>query len=140
MRIDDVLEQFLVQLEANGRSPHTIGQYRRHIGALLRWVRGTRLNEDVGEIGHQHLARFLTSRDALERPDGKTKRATSLNTLRSSLRTFFAYAHGAGHTPENPARKSIRRARVPWSLSALARPSVPGPENSVSEAVTGPSG
>ncbi len=30
MTIDDALERFLVQLEADGRSPHTTGQYRRH--------------------------------------------------------------------------------------------------------------
>ena len=27
--IDDALDRFLVQLEADGRSPHTIRQYRR---------------------------------------------------------------------------------------------------------------
>ena len=34
MTIDDALSLFLVQLEADGRSPHTIEQYRRHVRAL----------------------------------------------------------------------------------------------------------
>ncbi len=31
MTIDDALARFLVQLEADGRSPHTTGLYRRHV-------------------------------------------------------------------------------------------------------------
>ena len=31
MRVEGALERFLVQLEADGRSLHTIGQYRHHV-------------------------------------------------------------------------------------------------------------
>src|SRR5262245_15692659 len=33
MRLDDSTFHFLLQLRADGRSPHTIGQYARHLGA-----------------------------------------------------------------------------------------------------------
>ena len=45
MQIDDALERFLVQLEADGRSQHTIRQYRRHVRLLGRWC------ADVGHTG-----------------------------------------------------------------------------------------
>lgn len=45
MIIDDALSRFLVQLEANGRSPHTFGQYRRHVRLFAAWWR------DVGPGG-----------------------------------------------------------------------------------------
>jgi hypothetical protein len=33
MNIKDALERYLTQLKADGRSPHTAGQYRRHVGS-----------------------------------------------------------------------------------------------------------
>ena len=38
MRLADALDRFVVQLEADGRSPHTIGQYRRHVALLGSWL------------------------------------------------------------------------------------------------------
>ncbi len=37
MNIEDALARFLLQLEADGRSRHTIGQYRRHVRLLAAW-------------------------------------------------------------------------------------------------------
>ena len=34
MHIHDGLAKFIVQLEADGRSAHTIGQHRRHVRLL----------------------------------------------------------------------------------------------------------
>ena len=42
MQITEALEKFLLQLEADGRSPHTVGQYRRHVRTLARWCRDVR--------------------------------------------------------------------------------------------------
>ena len=46
MQLQAALQGFLVQLEADGRSPHTIGQYRRHVSALVEGMpkAGTRAN------------------------------------------------------------------------------------------------
>jgi len=109
MKIEQALERFLVQLEADGRSVHTIGQYRRHIALLARWIARERGDIGVEEITHEDLARFLASPDARQRADGKAKKAGSANALRTSLRVFFRYAHEAGYAPTNPARL-IRRA------------------------------
>jgi site-specific recombinase XerD len=71
-----------------------------------------RENEHVGDVenvSHEHLAEFLSSPCARTRPDGKTKKATSANALRTSLRTFFRYCHDGGYCQTNPARL-IRRA------------------------------
>ena len=38
MQIHDALERHLLQLEADGRSGHTIGQYRRHVRQLALWA------------------------------------------------------------------------------------------------------
>ena len=109
MQIEDALARYVTQLEADGRSPHTIHQYERHIGLLATWLRQRGHDGEVETVDHETLAAFLASPCARTRPDGKTKRATSTNALRTSLRTFFRYAHEAGYVRSNPARL-IRRA------------------------------
>jgi site-specific recombinase XerD len=104
MRLHDLLDRYLVQLEADGRSVHTRRQYERHVRLLGAWL-GDR------EVTHEALAGFLISDAARLRPDGMPKKATAMNALRSSLRTFFQWAHAAGCLPTNPARL-IRRART----------------------------
>ena len=42
LTITAALDRFVLQLEADGRSLHTIGQYRRHIRLLARWARSAR--------------------------------------------------------------------------------------------------
>ena len=109
MSIEEALDLFLVQLEADGRSVHTIGQDRRHVRALARWLAAERLSLDVVAIAHGDIAAFVASPAARCRPDGTAKVGTSVNAMRSSLRGFFSYLHEAGYIPANPTRL-LRRA------------------------------
>jgi site-specific recombinase XerC len=109
MTIDHALSLFLVQLEADGRSPHTIGQFRRHVRALARWLAAERLPLDVQAIGHEDIAAFVASPVARCRPDWTPKTGTSVNAMRSSLRGFFSYLHRAGMIHQDPTRL-LRRA------------------------------
>jgi len=109
MKVEDALARYVTQLEADGRSPHTIHQYQRHIGLLASWLAERGTSAAVEDLDHETLAAFLASDAARSRSDGKAKKATSANALRTSLRTFFRYAHEAGYTRSNPARL-IRRA------------------------------
>jgi len=110
MQIDQALEKFLNQLDADGRSIHTRAQYQRHIRLLARWVASDGRSCEVEDLDHEDLALFLTSSQARTRPDAAPKTATTMNSLRTSLRCFFGYAHAAGWIRENPARL-IRRAQ-----------------------------
>ena len=74
MRIDDGLARFLVQLVADGRSSHTIGQYRRHIRLFAHWAADVGPCCDVSALSHEDLARFLVSPQARTRPDGRVKK------------------------------------------------------------------
>ncbi len=120
MRILEALDRYLTQIAADGRSAHTAGQYRRHITLLAKWLERRRFTGNVEDMNHETLAQFLASAAARERPDGKTKRATSTNALRTSLRTFFRYAHEAGYVRSNPARlirRALCAAALPRALS-----------------------
>ncbi len=124
MQLQDALAAFNDQLRADGRSEHTIRQYARHLRAFARTAPPT-----LAEITPATVAAFMNADAARNRPDGVLKRATSVNALRSTLRTFFAYAHAAGWMSTNPARL-LRRARTgtppPRALSDADRESLLG--------------
>lgn len=110
MRLLDALDRFVVQLEADGRSEHTVGQYRRHVAQLARWLESVGEGGELEVLTHETLAQFLTSTDARTSRHGGAKKATSANAVRTSLRCFFGYCHAAGWTRENAARL-VRLAR-----------------------------
>ena len=104
MQILDALDRFLLQLQADGRSPHTLCQYRRHLRLLASWLTQRGHVCDVGEVDDQDLARFLTSPVATIRADGEPKKAGSTNALRTSIRCFFGYLERGDLINQNPAR------------------------------------
>lgn len=106
MRLQDALDAFVLQLEADGRSPHTIGNYRRHVGLFVRWLDE---GDEIEAIMPQTLAKFLTSDVARVGADGTVRSASTVNAVRTSLRVAFGWWHAAGLIPSNPARL-VRRA------------------------------
>jgi len=110
MNIDEALDRFLVQLEADGRSPHTIAQYRRHIRTLARWAAGVGHTGRVADLSHEDLARFLAAPEIRASARGGTKKASTTNCVRTSLQGFCAYLHRAGVIASDPSRV-LRRAK-----------------------------
>ena len=111
MRIEEALERFETQLEADGRSVHTRKQYARHVRLFAAWARDLAPRGDRLEgLDHEAVAQFLASPAATGREGGGQKLATSANCLRSSLRMFLGYCHRAGYAPTD-AGQLIRRAR-----------------------------
>jgi integrase/recombinase XerC len=111
MDLLDALEDFLRQCEANGRSPHTIRQYERHIGLLASWARSTGRSTTLANFDHRFVALFLASPAVTRSATGSARKPSSANALRSSLRTFFAYARAAGFLERDPARL-VKRAKT----------------------------
>ena len=109
VNIEDGLARFVVQLEADGRSSHTISQYRRHVRLFASWARDVGHGGVLRGIDHEDIATFLTSTQANTRPDGGLKTAGSMNALRGSVKGFFRYLHQAGHVSQDPSRL-VRRA------------------------------
>lgn len=110
MTINEALERFTTQLQADGRSPHTIAQYRRHVRLFAHWCADVgACGDDIGQVGHEAVAEFLAADAATLRPDGERKKATAMNCLRTSLKGFFSYLHRAGYIRQDPSRL-VRRA------------------------------
>jgi len=107
MRIHEALQQFILQLEANGRSRHTIDQYRRHVASFAAWFAP---EDDLRRVDHQTIARFLAGPEARTRPDGRERKTCVVNALRGSMKNFFGYVACAGLIERDPSRL-VRRAR-----------------------------
>jgi integrase/recombinase XerC len=109
MDLQQALQVYLLQLRADGRSPHTIKNYERHLGSLLDWLVKCGKSAALDEITPQVLAEFLVSDDVRASGRGGLRSTSTVNAVRTSLRVVFGWLHDAGHTRINPARL-IRRA------------------------------
>ena len=110
MHLQDALGQFQVQLRADGRSVHTRMQYERHVRALAAWLAGGEHAADIESLTPAAIAAFLASDAATGSARGGSKKASSANAMRTSIRCFSRWAHEAGLVAANPARL-LRRAR-----------------------------
>ncbi|HEX5050563.1 MAG TPA: tyrosine-type recombinase/integrase [Planctomycetota bacterium] len=110
MDLQAALQAFLLQLQADGRSPHTIGQYRRHGTALATWLASTGGPKNVAKLTPDLLARFFADDAAKNSCRGGAKKAVSLNAMRTSIRCLAKHLHDSGFVATNPARL-LRRAR-----------------------------
>ncbi|MBL8802941.1 MAG: tyrosine-type recombinase/integrase [Planctomycetes bacterium] len=109
MDLRQALQVYLLQLRADGRSPHTIKSYERHLGSLLDWLAKHGRSAALDEITPQVLAEFLVSDHVRASGRGGLRSTSTVNAVRTSLRVVFGWLHDAGHTRVNPARL-IRRA------------------------------
>ncbi len=109
MRIQHALERFLLQLEADGRSPHTVGQYRRHVLLFAAWLDREDRSGRVVDVTTDDLAAFLASDTVRNTAAGRTRKPGSANALRGSLRGFFCYLVRAEVLARDPSRL-VRRA------------------------------
>lgn len=100
MTLGEALAAFLLQTDANGRSRLTITQYRRLVGRFVTWMGEA---TPIAAVRPTDIAQFLVTPIArgVQRPN----KPSSVNSLRTSLRVFFAHAHSAGMVPANPARQ-----------------------------------
>ena len=110
MQLRDVLDQFILQLRANGRSDHTVTQYQRYVRMLETWLITERRSTVLRDISPSTLAEFLVSPTVRGRRGGGARKASSTNAIRSALRVLFAFARDAGYVERNAAAL-IKRAR-----------------------------
>ena len=85
------LTHYLQQLQANGRSPHTLAQVRRHGISLTTWLASQHNTDDVAQVTGK-LRRGEGSLGRLIQDD------VMFNDLRESLK---ALRQGAGDVREN---------------------------------------
>ena len=58
MKLQDALDDFLGQLDADGRSPDTRRQYEGQVRLFAQWLREIGAGDDVQALDHQTVARL----------------------------------------------------------------------------------
>lgn len=121
MRLDAVTIEFLADRDRRGCNAGTVAYY----GKLLRWLGDYLASRDVTDIGAvttRLLEDYVVS--LKQRPLELRKGRLSPVTIRKwtlTMKTFFAWAHGAGRIPDDPSRLvplPKRQQRLPKALSA----------------------
>jgi site-specific recombinase XerD len=97
---DEALASYTTQLWADGKAALTIAQRCRHVKALMEWI----TIEEIRDLTTGTIARFFAQ------PALRSLKPATVNTLKTSIRDFFAYLHQSGMIGEDPTRM-IRRAR-----------------------------
>lgn len=86
MQITEALERFLLQLQADGRSQHTVLQYNRHVRKLAIWA---------ARVGHSRVIEEILS--ALARRPRSLGRSPRLNLGEVQVNGAPAHPHRLGH-------------------------------------------
>jgi len=98
MTTTEAVNQFLVDLANEGRSPHTVAAYRRDLGAFSRFAGKTKIDAVTPEL----LTRFMATDDVQVRPCGTQRAKATINRYRVSLKALFAWSEARWLVNRNP--------------------------------------
>ena len=119
MQITTALALYHRQLQADGRSPHTVSSYMRDLR-----LRAAHLGDvDIRAVTPDHIARFILSDAVQKQADGTPKAAISVNHPRTTVRMFMRYLVETAVLERSPA-------------AALKVHEKPGPEPVPDPAIT----
>jgi len=113
--MEHAIQAFGRRLEADGRSPNTVGAYLRDLHTLARILTSIRPELSLDQVIPATLDRVLTDPAVTETPSGAPRSAASLHRFKAALRSFFAWTEETGLLTENPAR-SVTMRRLPRTL------------------------
>ena len=105
MRTDQAVEQFLDDLQQQGRSPHTMAAYRRDLAVFCRFI-GT---ADIKSVTPELLLRFMATDGVQVGPSGTQRAKPTVNRYRVSLKALFGWCEARWLIPRNPT--SILKCR-----------------------------
>jgi site-specific recombinase XerD len=110
MQIEEAMERFIQQLQANGRSAHTAKQASRHVRSFASWLRDKKGGTRIEDITHEIVAEFFASIGTRNEKTGVARMVTTQNIHRGSLKNFLGFLHRAGYSGSDLGRL-IQRAR-----------------------------
>jgi integrase/recombinase XerD len=127
MRFSDAMEQFLLDLEALGRSESLLRRYPSVLGQLERWLREQGI-EELEEITLLHLRKFVQFvRGASAEERGVERRGTGRLAASSValyvrlLKRFFRWCYQEELLEHDPAGR-LRQPRVEKKVKPTLRP------------------
>jgi len=111
--VSQAVEPFLRQMAADGRMPSSISSYRRQLEFLIEGLG----DGPLARVTPHQLNDYLTSPSVVSKANGAPKQASTLNRMKSVVRTFFRWCQQTALVPQNPA-VHIRLAVAPSAVTA----------------------
>ena len=90
-RADRLIRSYAIHLEAEGRSPKTLAWHRYNLGKFAAWLTDQGLADSVDDWDHNVVKAFLVHEKHRPSKRGGTLSPHTLQTLGSSLRSFFKW-------------------------------------------------
>jgi len=84
----ELLDDYMLELEANGKSVKTIAQYRADIRGFLSWIQRNGKNKSILDLKKRDFRNFFLKMSK----EGVSN--ARINRLQSSIRNLLAYAEG----------------------------------------------
>ena len=103
LSISRATEFFETKLLADGRSPHTISSYLSDLGRLERFLENRIQTPEVSGVTTDTLNEFLVSGLVIRKVYGSPMSESSINRVKTSVKSFFNWLAASGHIPSNPA-------------------------------------
>jgi len=110
VNVPEAASQYLASLEAERRSPHTIGAYRRDLAAFVVYAGDVDLNAVTPAV----LQRFMASDGVQFRPCGTRRAKATINRYRVALKALFAFCEARWLVDRNPT--SILKCQRPRGM------------------------
>lgn len=98
MRVQEATDKFLEDLKTEGRSPHTIGAYRRDLATFISFAGGMKIDAVTPAV----LTSFMATDSVQVRPCGTQRGKATINRYRVSLKALFAWCEARWLVPRNP--------------------------------------
>ncbi|MBE0564592.1 MAG: tyrosine-type recombinase/integrase [Krumholzibacteria bacterium] len=109
MLVNEAVELFLADLEAEHRSHHTVAAYRRDLTVFTRFAGDL----DITAVTPATLTRFMASESVQVGPCGTQRAKATINRYRVSLKALFAWGAARWLVDRNPtAILKCRRHRA----------------------------
>lgn len=110
--LHEALEAYAVRLRAQGRSEHTVSAYMRDLGLFVRVLTSEYPNACLWDINPAMLDSVLACPAVTHSPDGSPRSPVTVQRLKATIRSFFAWAVEAGLVESNIA-KAVTTKRLP---------------------------
>ncbi|MBI5832674.1 MAG: tyrosine recombinase XerC [Armatimonadetes bacterium] len=115
--MDEAIAEFVGNLSARGRSPHTVAAYRRDLEAFRRFA----LDElrpvpaSFAEVDHRQLRRYLAELHRQGKAPASVRRALS------SLSALYSFQLERGYATQNPVTR-LQAPKLPKRLPKVLSP------------------